>query len=370
MKEIPLAKPYFDNDELRQIEDAMSSGWVAGQGPKSNDLSNEIKKLTNAKFALPVNNCTAGLHLSLLALDISKEDEVIVADYTYPATGHSVMYTGAKPVFCDVEPDTFNIDINSLEKLITIKTKAIIVVHTFGSPVKIDQVLTIAKKHNIKLIEDCACALGSEFDGRHMGTFGDFGCFSLHARKGITCGEGGIVITDNEEYYQRIKSLSCFGTESAFNRASDKSNQINIPEFRHLGYNYKLSDINSAICLAQLKKLEKIIKRKTEIIEMYLDELSETPLLPQVHLPNAKTCFQAFVCKAPNRNQLMAFLKDHNIQTQIGTFSSCIQPVYKSTNLCPNSLKIFNSAIALPLFYELTFEEVQFISGKIREFYK
>ena len=345
---IPLSKPYFDEDEIDQISAVLNSGWVAGQGPASSKFADQITHLTNSSYCIPVNNCTAGLHLALLAIGVGHGDEVIVSDYTYPATGHSVMYTGATPIFCDVNPDTFNIDHSQIESLISPRTKAIIVVHTFGNPADMDKICKIAKKHDLKLIEDCACSLGSTYKNQHTGTFGDIASISFHARKGITTGEGGAIITNNQEYFEFMKSHSCFGVQSAFERA--KGNAINVPVFQDLGFNYKMSDVNAAIGIAQLKKLNILSEKRNKFADFYRSELFDLPITPQVILKDSYSVIQAFVCLVEDRDKLANFLKGKGIQSQIGTFSSCIQPVYTSNQKCKKSINIFKNAIALPPF--------------------
>ena len=213
------------------------------------------------KYAIAVSNCTSALHLSLLALDIHEGDEVLVADYTFPATGHTVLFCGANPVFVDIDPQTYNININLIEGKITEKTKAIIPVHIFGQPADMSKIMNIAKNHNLNVIEDAACALGAAYKNGFAGTFGDIGCFSFHARKGITTGEGGMVITNNKEIEEKIRFLSVFGMQSAWER---ERAGFTVPTFNYLGYNYKMSDITAAVGVAQLKKLDKIIDEPKE----------------------------------------------------------------------------------------------------------
>ena len=186
---IPLAKPFFDEEELLELQQVLDSGWVS-QGPKVKEFEDAISNYLGAKHVIAVSNCTAGLHLSLLALGIGKGDEVLVPDFTFPATGHSVLYCGATPIFIDADLQTYNLDVNKIEEKITENTKAIIPVHTFGQPANMDKVKRIAEKYDLFIVEDAACALGAKWNDSFVGTIGDLGCFSLHARKEITTGEG------------------------------------------------------------------------------------------------------------------------------------------------------------------------------------
>ncbi|MGA2406154.1 MAG: DegT/DnrJ/EryC1/StrS family aminotransferase [Bacteroidales bacterium] len=357
---INLSKPYFDDCELDAIKKTFDSGWVAGQGPKNEELSELICQFTGSKFAIPVNNCTSGLHLALLALGILHGDEVIVSDFTFPATGHSVMYCGAIPRFVDVKLSTYNIDPDLIEEKINRKTKAIIVVHALGQMAEMDAIVQIVKENKLFLIEDAACSLGAEYKGSQAGRFGDITAVSFHARKNVTSGEGGILLTDNDKFASTVKSLSCFGTESAFAR----QNEFIIPVFNQLGYNYKLSDINAAIAIEQLKKYPQFLNKRFAQVELYNKLLQNKPLIQIPRVANgAKHVFQTYAIlldEKINRNRLIVQMRSEGIQTQIGTYSSYIQPVYRNTNdVCPNSRYLFEHTLALPLFYELTEAEIK-----------
>jgi dTDP-4-amino-4,6-dideoxygalactose transaminase len=273
---IPLLRPYFDSDEIEELQKVLDSGWVS-QGPKVKEFEAKIAEYLGVKYAVAVSNCTAALHLALLSTGLKKGDEVLVADYTFPATGHSVLYCGAKPVFCDVDSKTYNINPELIAEKITDKTKAIIPVHTFGQPAEMTAILVLAEEHNLRVIEDAACALGARYNNKFAGTVGDIGCFSFHARKGITTGEGGMVVTNNKNFAEKIRNLSVFGMTSAWDR--EKSDRFFIPEFTELGYNYKLSDISAAVGVAQIRKLDKIIERKREIAKYWDEKLEEIELI-------------------------------------------------------------------------------------------
>jgi len=366
-KLIPLSKPFFDHNERDEVSKVLDSGWVAGQGPAGERFSKQLNRFLGINYSIPVNNCTAGLHLALISLGIKKNDEVIVADYTYPATGHSVSYIGAKPVFCDINSSTFNIDPLSIPKLVSKKTKAIVVVHSFGNPAEMNKIIKIAKKYKLRVVEDCACALGSRYGKKFAGTIGDIGVFSFHARKGITTGEGGAIVTKNRKLYKIMKDYSCFGAVSAFNRSNSK--KFMIPQFVDLGFNYKMSDINAAIGIAQLKKINFLSKKRNSLAKVYKKLLAGTPLIPQEITEGSFSVYQAFVCITPHRNKLVEYLKEQNIQCQIGTFSSCVQPVYKSKQKCVNSIAVFENAIALPLYYEMEKDDVLCVVNAIKEFF-
>lgn len=363
---IPLLRPYFNSDEISEIKKVLDSGWVS-QGPKVKEFENKIKDFLKVKYAIAVSNCTAALHLSLLALNIGKDDEVLVADYTFPATGHSVLYCRAKPVFVDIDPLTYNINPDLIENKITNKIKAIIPVHTFGQSAAMDKIMKIAEKYNLKIIEDAACSLGGKYKNRFTGTIGDIGCFSFHARKGITTGEGGMVVTNNKEYAKMIRKLSVFGIENAWSR---EESEFSIPTFNELGFNYKMSDISAAIGVAQIKKLDFIIKRKQKLAKYMDEQIRALELIKPPYVDDlAKHVYQSYVTlidKRINRNKLVKKLKKIGIQTQIGTYASHIQPVYKSEDECPVSLDVFNRALALPMYYSLKEKDIDFIINNLK----
>jgi len=360
-------KPYFDSDELKEVESVLKSGWVS-KGPKVEEFEKLVSDYTGARYSIAVTNCTAALHLSLLSLGVSVGDEVIVADYTFPATGHSVLYCGATPVFADINPKTYNINIECIDDLITEKTKAIIPVHTFGQPADMDKILKIAHNNDLYVIEDAACALGAKYKGKFAGTIGDIGCFSFHARKGITTGEGGMIVTNNKELATKIKQYATFGMVSAYER--ENMNEISIQKFENLGYNYKMSDISAAIGVAQMKKIDNIIKEKNLLAEYYNKKLENIDGIdaPYVNdeIIHVYQSYVSIVNKKYNRNKLINLLLENGIQTQIGTYASHIQPVYKTNIKCPNSLYVYKQAIALPMYYGLEKEQIDYVCGTLK----
>jgi perosamine synthetase len=365
---INLTKPFFDEKEIEAVKQVFASGWVAGQGPKGEELKQLLKEYLEIEYVVPVNNCTSGLHLALLAIGIKPGDEVIVSDYTYPATGHSVMYCGARPRFTDVRLDSYNIDHELIIAKINSKTKAIIIVHEFGLMAEMEPIIEIAKEKGLKIIEDAACGIGARYKNKPPGAFSDIAVFSFHARKNVTCGEGGAVVTNNREYAEIIESLSCFGTKSALTREGEFS----VPTFEKLGYNYKLADINAAILIEQLHRYPSVLEHKRKLVALYNSLLKNTA---NVITPvESEHCFHAYQTYAVvlnewiERNALIMTLRKDGIQTTIGTYASHIQPVYDLTegeDSCPNSLHLFKHSLALPLYYTLTEDEVRFIVERL-----
>jgi dTDP-4-amino-4,6-dideoxygalactose transaminase len=360
---IPLSKPHFGPEELEAVQNVLSSGWVSGSGPKNAEFGKNLARYVGVKYAVPVANCTAALQLSLMALDVREGDEVLVADYTYPATAHAVLHVRAKPVFVDVDLETYNISPGEIPEKISDKTKAIIPVHTFGQPADMNPICRIARKHGLKVIEDAACALGSKYGNRNVGSLGDTACFSFHARKNITTGEGGAVTTRNKKVADKIRMLSCFG-------AKTNKKYANTPRFVELGFNFKLSDISAAIGIEQLKKVEWIIRKRRVLADYYRERLSEfNGVTPPFVGEGVTHVYQSFVCvlnKKINRDKVIHLLKKDGIETQIGTYSCHIQPVYNSNDVCPNSMELFRRSIALPLYYDMAFEDVDFVVNRLK----
>lgn len=351
MNKIPLAKPYFTNDERIEVDKVLSSGWVS-QGNECGIFENMIKDMLNVPYVISVSNCTSALHLSLLALGIDNGDEVIVADFSYPATGLAVLHAGGTPRFCDVDLLTYNI--KKFERMITPHTKAVIPVHTFGNPCEIVEIVNTAKSMGLHVIEDAACAFGAKYYNKYIGTWGDIGCFSFHARKGITTGEGGVVVTHNKDLADTVRKLSTFGVGLTKDR-------VEIPSFEKCGYNYKMSDISAAIGVAQIKKLPEIIKRKKDLAKIYDDLLiSKTSLLSQSN-SDGKHIYQSYVAATngkKERDNLINFLRMNDIESTIGTYAQHIQPVFKTKDVCRVSKYLFDTTIALPMYYELSEDNI------------
>lgn len=372
MKEkIPLMRPYFDSEELDEIKKVLDSGWVS-QGPKTKEFEEKARDYLGVKHAIPVANCTAALHLALISIGTKKGDEVIVADYTYPATGHSVVYCGAKPRFIDIDPKTYNLNPSLLKKKLTPRTKAVIPVHTFGQPADMDPINEFATDNNLWVIEDAACAFGATYRGWKAGTIGDIGCFSFHARKGLTTGEGGMIVTADKSLAEKMRHLSVFGMKIAWDREGSKG--FSVPTFTDIGYNYKMSDITAAVGIVQLRRLDRVLAKKRKIAKQWDSLLSGMGNIqpPGVHrkCKHVYQTYTALLDRKINRNRIIDRLAKFGVQANIGTYASHIQPVYKSRDRCPTSLDIFNRALALPLYYSMTSSQVEEAAKALRSVLK
>jgi len=367
---IPLFKPYLDEDELSEIKSVLDSGWLT-QGPKVKKFEKMISEKLEVKNVIACSSCTTALHLALSSVGVKQGDEVLVADYTFPATGHSVMHCGAEPVFVDVDKQTYNLDLKSAKNRLTKYTKAIIPVHTFGQSADMNEIMEFANDNNLYVIEDAACAFGSKYKNQMVGTIGDVGCFSFHATKGITTGEGGCVVTNNNETADKIRSLFTFGSQKNASWERNKNNNFIIPTFTSSGFNYKMSDISAACGIAQMRKLDRIIEKKRELAKYWDSKLEN---IPHINAPYVKSYnyhnYQGYctlVDDCVDRNMVIQSLKDKGIGSQIGTYSSFIQPAYDSYFECPVSLDIYNRSLRLPLYYDLTVDEIDIVANELKK---
>jgi perosamine synthetase len=354
---VPLTRPSLDDAELSAVADVFDSGWLAGQGPRSAALEDGFKGLTGRRHAVAVSNCTAGLHLALIALGIGVGDEVIVADYSFPATGHAVLYCGATPVLVDVRAATATIDPGQAEAAIGPKTRAIVAVDALGMPADWGPLEELARRHQLLLVADAACSAGGRYAGRPCGSFGDVAVFSLHARKGITCGEGGVVVTDDPALAARVRSDACFGMESAFTRQS--AHELTVPTFPGLGYNYKLADVLAAIASVQLGKIERFLQQRRAIAMRYAELLAGIPeiALPSVPGDRQPTWQTYAVTVQPglSRDGLAFALRAQGIGCNIGTYALHRQKAYgPGAASCPESSQLFDRHLALPMYVGLT----------------
>lgn len=371
---IPLSRPATDDAELEAVAKVLESGWLAGQGPYGTELEDGFKSLTGRAYAIAVNNCTAGLHLALASLGVGPGDEVLVADYSFPASGHAVLYCGASPVFVDVREDTGTINVGLVEGSITARTKGILAVDALGIPADWNELQEIADRHSLFLVEDAACAAGAVYSGRPCGSFGDVSVFSLHARKGITSGEGGVITTDDGELAARMRAASCFGMASAFSRQS--SSTLALPSFAEIGYNYKLSDVLAAVAVVQLGKLDAFTARRRELAARYAELLSPVPLIEAPTVPEgSESAWQTYavtVMEPLNRDAIAIALRSRGVGSNIGTYAMHIQPVYGPAHQdCPSSRRLFERHLALPMYFGLTDEEqnlvVEILSSVVAE---
>lgn len=358
----PVYQPDLSGNEKKYVNDCLDSTWISSKGKFISEFENKFAEFIGVKYAAAVPNGTIALHLALLTLGIGPGDEVIVPTFTYIASVNAITYCGAKPVFADSEKSFWQIDPSDVERKITSRTKAIMPVHLYGHPCDMDSLNAIAKKHNLLIVEDCAEAFGSRYKNIHVGNFGEVSTFSFFGNKAITTGEGGMVVTNDNNLYE--KSIHIKGQGLAANR-----------EYWHdvVGYNYRMTNICAAIGLAQLERAEAIIKKKKQLAQWYNKYLSSLPVEPQREAPNVFNSYWMYtilVEKAEQRDKLREHLKQNGIETRPAFFPVHTMPIYfdKNTHL-PAAEDLCSRGINLPSYPALTEEDVKIISKIVGDFY-
>ncbi len=353
---IALGQPTVGDAELQAIAAVFATHWLSGAGPTCKAFEDRFAGVTGTSHALATNNCGAALHLGLEVLGTGAGDEVIVGDYTFPATGHSVMWTGAKPVFADVRPDIWSADPAAVEAAITPRTVGILAVDVFGQPADYDELRVIADKHGLWLMEDAACAAGASYKGRPAGSLADVAAFSFHGRKGITAGEGGALTTNNAEWAAHARKLHTYGILPALSR--EGSTELPIPSFDEAGYNYRMSDVAAGIMLAQLDRLDGLVARRQEIATRYAHGLADLErVTAPIALDDREHPWQSYVVtldREVDRGAVASFLRERGVQCNFGTYASHVQPVYGMTQHLEVSADLFVRHLAIPMHGNLT----------------
>lgn len=372
---IPIAKPYLTEEEAKAAHDAVLSGWVT-QGPRVKEFEEKFAEYTGAKFAVAVSSCTTALHLALIVAGIREGDEVICPSLSYIATANSIRYVGANPVFADVNPDNYNIAIEDVKNKITPKTKAILIVHQMGMPADIDTFKAICEEYNLKLIEDAACAIGSKYKGKKIGTHSELVCFSFHPRKVITTGDGGMICTNRAEYYEKLLLLRQHGM-NVNDLMRHNSRNLIFEEHIEIGFNYRMTDIQAAVGIKQLEKIDWILDERRKIAKKYLDELSN---IKSIKLPFEKefnvSNYQSFcIYLKPDceikRNDLLKLLIQNEIAAKRGIMTIHREIAYKNLGYdvaLPVSENLSDNSILIPLFVPMHENETNHIISKLKNF--
>jgi dTDP-4-amino-4,6-dideoxygalactose transaminase len=357
---IPITLPLLGPEEEQAAGAAIRSGWVT-QGPKVAEFEQAVASYCGAQHAVATSNCTTALHLALTVAGVGPGDEVICPSMSFIATCNAIRYTGATPVFAEVDARTYNLDPDATEAAITPRTKAILVVHQIGLPADLDRFYALASARNLKLIEDAACAIGSRHRGHRIGEQGDLVCFSFHPRKVITTGEGGMITTNNGDYARRLRLLRQHGM-SVPDTARHAARRVIIEQYEMLGYNYRMTDIQAAIGLEQMKRLPGIVTRRQELAERYSDHLEHHPWLNGPHVPEyADPNFQSYAVQlaedAPiSRDDLMQRLLDRGIATRRGIMIAHAEPACceLSSPPLPRTEYASQRSVLLPLYPQMT----------------
>jgi len=372
--QIPLAKPWIGEEEIEAVAEVLKSGWII-QGPKVKEFEERFAEYQRTKYAVACNSCTAALHISLAAIGIKPGDEVIVPAFSFIASANVVLYQGAKPIFVDVDPETYNINPEKIEEKITKNTRAIIPVHLMGQPANMDPILEIAEANDLYVIEDAACAHGAEYHKKRVGGLGDAGCFSFHPRKCMTTGEGGMITTNDEEIARKARAIRSHGMGlETWERTKDM--KLNLPSFSILGYNYRMTDIAAAIGLVQMKKIEEAIERRIKAAEKYNKALKKIDgIEPPKVIEDVRHVYQSYVCKVDlnkhSRDYIISELLRRGIAAQIGTQAIHLEPLYRQYGYkkgdFPGCEEAFSTTLSLPIFAEITDEQIDQVIDAISE---
>ncbi|MCD6068730.1 MAG: aminotransferase DegT [Bacteroidetes bacterium] len=371
---IAIAKPYLTETDAQSAYDTIMTGWIT-QGPRVAEFEEKFAAYVGSKYAVALSNCTTALHLAMIVAGIKEGDEVICPSMSYIATANCIKYVGATPVFAEIIPETFNMDVKHAETLITSKTKAILIVHQIGLPADIDAFKALCNKHNLQLIEDAACAIGSSYKGNKIGSHSDLVCFSFHPRKVITTGDGGMIATNNEAFYNRLKLLRQHGM-SVSDRVRHGSSTVIFEDHLEVGYNYRLTDIQAAVGIKQLEKLDWIVSERKKVAKRYNEELKSINCLRlPAEAEGYSTNWQSYCVylkpESPvKRNELMQLLLDKGISSRRGIMTSHRETAYKneggnyhlpvSENACDNS-------IILPLFVPMEDKDITTVINTLKE---
>jgi len=374
---LPPFRPTISIKEIEEVVDTLKSDWIT-TGSKTYEFEKRFREYIGCKHAIAVSSCTASLHLSLVVNGIAVGDEVITSPFTFAATANVIVHQNAKPVFVDIERDTYNIDHTKIEEKITKKTKAIIPVHYAGHPCKMDEILKIAKKYDLSVIEDAAHAVGAVYKNKKIGTISDLTCFSFYATKNLTTAEGGMISTDNDKLAEKIKIMSLHGiSKDAWKRYSSQGSWHY--EILYPGYKYNMTDIQASIGIHQLEKLEEMQKRRKEIAKRYTESFDD---IPEVLAPTSKAYVRHAWHLYPiqintdllktDRNKFIDTLKAENIGTSVHFIPLHLHPYYRNQygfkrGDFPNAEYVYDHEISLPIYPNLTDRDVEDVIAAVKK---
>jgi len=363
---IPVARPSFGRQEEEAVVQALRSGWVS-QGPRVAEFERKFAEYVGAPYAIAVSSCTTALHLALLAAGVKPGDEVLCPSLSFIATANTIVYAGAVPVFVDVDETTYNLDPNCIEGAITPRTKAILLVHQVGLPAQIDEINEIASRHGLVVVEDAACAIGAEYRSHRIGRpHTSMACFSFHPRKILTTGEGGMITTANEEVACRLRRLRQHAM-TVSDVARHSSTKVVTESYDEVGYNYRMTDLQAAVGLVQLDRLDGMLARRRELAERYSERLVSLPWLTPPHeSSDCRHNFQSYIMRltadAPiGRDELMQELLNRGISTRRGIMAIHRELPYRGGAHLPVTERITDTTLILPLYHEMTDEDQNYV---------
>lgn len=360
-----LNVPLTGAEELALVADVLDSGYLT-QGPKAAEFERLVGSRVGAKHGFATSSATTGLHLALHAAGVRAGDEVVIPDFSFPATANAVIQQGAVPVFVDIDLATFNLDASLLEAAITPRTRAIMPVHAFGLVADMDAINEVANRHGLPVIEDAACALGATYGGREAGSLGTAGVFSFHPRKIITTGEGGLITTSDEAIAESITILRSHGAVRGSHYMS----------FVDAGYNYRLSDVHAAIGVAQMARLDHILERRRELASVYATLLDDVDGATAPHVPEGTVhSYQSYVVLLDDdidRDAVIDAMRARDVETTLGTYSMHLQPYFRdrfciSDEALPQATRAQRSALTIPLYPQLENDQLQSVATALQE---
>jgi len=373
---LPYGRQWIDEDDIQAVVNVLKSNYLT-TGPAIKEFEDQLKSVTGAEYVVAISNGTAALHAACFAAGIGEGDEVITTPMTFAATANAVLYCGGTPVFADIDPETYNIDPEDIRRKITDKTKAIIPVHYTGQPCDMDEIMKIAKEHNLIVIEDAAHALGAEYKGRKIGSIGDMTTFSFHPVKPITTGEGGAITTNNKEFYDKLMLFRSHGI-TRDQKMLLNDNAAWYYEQHFLGYNYRMTDIQAALGCSQLNKLEFFLQKRRKYAKMYSEAFKdlEGVIIPK-QLDDTLSGWHLYVLQLdtdkirPDRRVIFDELSIHNIGVNVHYIPVYYHPYYQKLGykkgLCPNAEKLYERIITLPLFPKMSEEDIMYVIKIVKE---
>jgi dTDP-4-amino-4,6-dideoxygalactose transaminase len=380
-QQIPFFVPWINKEDKKAVSAALESRWLTG-GPKVADFERMFASYVGVNHAVAVSSCTAALHLAMRILNIKAGDEVIVPTMTFAATANVALFCGAKPVLVDIDEKTFNISPGDVLNNVTSRTKAIIPVHYGGQPCDMKEIQEIAEDHNVSIVEDCAHSLGAEYDGKQTGNMGSMGCFSFYPTKIITTIEGGMLTTNDESYAKKARTLREHGlSKTALDRESDATWYYDVSD---LGYNYRLNEVQAALGISQLQRVDEGIKKRIQVAHYYkkkLAAISPKGFVPPYEAPGRSHVFHLYTIKIRkdtlriDRDTLFKGLLDNGIQPSLHYTPLHLMSLYRKLLKCkpgdfPVAERVYNEIMSLPLYPTLTSEKIDFIATKIRQIVK
>lgn len=368
---------YIDEADIQAVVDVLKSDYLTC-GPKITELENKLCKVTGAKYAVACSNGTAALHLACLAAGVGAGDEVITTPITFAASANCALYCGARPVFADINPETYNIAPSSVEKCITEKSKAVVAVDFTGQSVELDSLLKICKDNGMVLLEDGAHVIGTKYKGVPNGSLADMTTLSFHPVKTVTGGEGGAVLTNNKEYYEKLMLYRTHGITREERLLEHPSDGAWYYEQLVLGYNYRMTDMQAALIISQLDKLEMFSKRRKEIVTRYNEAFSKLEgIVVQKEIPESDTTRHLYILRIKpeklsiDRKRFFEALEAENVCCNVHYIPTYYFPYYEKMGykrgLCPNAEKLYQEIISLPLYYAMTDEDVESVITAVRK---